>query len=186
MAIRRSSRLLVLAVSSRDVEAPWWAPTSGVTSLIISRDDRLLVALALQHSGEAGEVRVEPVLRGVALRRLAQVADHLVDVVLEVRDLAGRLDGDRSRQVALGHGRRDVRDRAELRRQRLGELVDVLGQPLPDARDALDLRLDAELALGADLAARRGSPRPRRCESWSTIVLIVSVELRRPRPSPRR
>ena len=51
---------------------------------------------------------------------------------------------------------RDLGDRAQLRRQRAGELVDVLGQVVPDARDALDLRLAAELALGADLARDAG------------------------------
>ena len=62
--------------------------------------DRLLVALPLEHPREAGEVRVEPVLRRVLRGRLAQVADHLVDVVLEVRDLPGGLDVDRAGQVA--------------------------------------------------------------------------------------
>ena len=112
--------------------------------------DGLLVALALEHPGEAGEVRVEPVLRGVPLGRLAEVADHLVDVVLEVRDLTRRLDVDRARQVALRHGCRNVCDRAQLCCQRLGQLVDVVGQALPHAGDALDLRLAAELPFGAD------------------------------------
>ena len=147
--------------------------------------DRLLVALALQHPGEAGEVRVEPVLRGIALRRLAQVADHLVDVVLEVRDLAGGLDGDRSGQVALGHGGGDIRDRAELGRQRLGELVHVVGQALPHARDALDLRLHAELPLGADLLRDAGHLRR---EGGELVDHRVDRPVRagRPRPSPRR
>ena len=147
--------------------------------------DRLLVALALQHPGEAGEVRVEPVLRGVALGRLAQVADHLVDVVLEVRDLAGRLDRDRAGQVALGHRRRHVRDRAQLRRQRLGELVDVVGQALPHAGDALDLSLDAELALGADLLGDAGDLGGEGRELVDHRVDRPG-ELGRPRPSPRR
>ena len=149
-------RLLVLAGVLGDVEG---AVLGGDERRHLAHQqprDRLLVALALQHPGEAGEVRVEPVLLGVLLGRLAEVADHLVDVVLEVGDLAGRLDGDRPRQVALGHGGRDVRDRAQLGRQRLGELVDVVGQPLPDARDALDLSLAAELALGADLLRDAG------------------------------
>ena len=46
------------------------------------------VALALQQPGEAGDVRLQPVLLRVDPRRIAQVADHLVDVVLERRDLA--------------------------------------------------------------------------------------------------
>ena len=118
--------------------------------------DGLLVSLALEHPGEAGEVRIEPILGGVPLGRLSEVADHLVDVVLEVRDLARRLDIDRARQVALRDGRRDVCDRAELRRQRLGELVHVVGQALPHAGDAFDLRLPAKLPFGADFLRDAG------------------------------
>ena len=147
--------------------------------------DGLQVALALQHPGEAGEVRVEPVLLGVPLGRLAQVGDHLVDVVLEVGDLALRLDVDRAGQVALRHGRRDVGDRAQLRRQRLGELVDVVGQALPHAGDALDLRLAAELPFGADLlrdARHLGGEgrelvdhRVDRASSWATSPFASTV-----------
>ena len=54
----------------------------------------------------------------------AQVLDHLVDDVLQLGDLAERLDGDLPRQVALGHGRGDVLDRADLGGQVARELVD--------------------------------------------------------------
>ena len=91
----------------------------------------------------------------VLLRRVAQVADHLVDVVLELGDLALRLDRDRPRQVALGHGGRHLGDRAHLRGQVGGELVDVVGQVLPRAGRARHLGLAAQLALDADLARHR-------------------------------
>ena len=45
------------------------------------------VALALKHAAELGEVRLEPVLLAVLQRRVLQVADHLVDVVLQGGDL---------------------------------------------------------------------------------------------------
>ena len=110
------------------------------------------VALALQHAGEAGEVRLQPILLGVLQRRVAQVADHLVDVVLERGDLARGLDGDRPGEVALGHGGRDVGDGAHLGREVRRELVDVVGEVAPQAGGAGHARLAAELALDADLA----------------------------------
>src|SRR3989449_1774517 len=116
----------------------------------------LEVALALEHSREAGDVRLEPVDLLVSLRRLAQVADHLVDVVLEELDLALRIDLDGPRQVAAGHGRGDLADRPDLGREVAGELVDRVGQVLPRPADAADVGLAAELALGADLAGDAG------------------------------
>ena len=113
--------------------------------------DRLEVALALHQAGDAGQVRLEPVLLLVLPSGLAQVGDHLVDVVREVRDLSAGLNGDRSGQVALGHGGGHVRNRSHLGREVRRELVHVLGEPAPRAGHALDLRLTAELALGADL-----------------------------------
>jgi hypothetical protein len=53
------------------------------------------------------------------------------------------------------------------------EQVHVLGQVAPRTRDALDLGLAAEHALGADLGATRVTSAAN-AESWSTIVLIVS------------
>src|SRR5664279_54041 len=41
------------------------------------------VALALEHAREALEVGLQPVLLGVLARRIAQVADHLVELVLQ-------------------------------------------------------------------------------------------------------
>ena len=110
------------------------------------------VALALEHAGEALEVGLQPVLLGVLARRLAQVADHLVELVLEHGDLAAGLDADLPRQVTLGHRRRHVGDRPHLVGEIGGELVDVVGQVLPHARDLGGLRLAAELALDPDLA----------------------------------
>ncbi len=79
------------------------------------------------------EVRLQPVLLLVLVRRVLQVPDHLVDVVFERGDLALRFDRDRSRQVALGDGGGDLGDRADLRREVSGELVDVVGQVAPRA-----------------------------------------------------
>ena len=117
--------------------------------------DGLQVALALQHVGEAREVGLEPVLLGVAVGREPQVVDHRVDVVFELGDFAARIDLNRPRQVALGHGGRHFGDRAHLRGQVRGEQVHVAGQILPGAGGARHVGLPAEPAFDADLARDR-------------------------------
>src|SRR5262249_45821449 len=97
-------------------------------------------------------------------RGVLEVTDHLVDVILEGRDLPGRLDLDRSRQVALGDRRGDLRDGADLGGQVGGELVDVIGQVLPGAGHALDIGLAAQNAFGADLAGHARYFRGKRAE----------------------
>ena len=59
------------------------------------------------------------------------------------------------RQVAVGDRGRDLGDVAHLVGQVAREDVDVVGQVLPGARDALDVGLPAQLAFGADLLATR-------------------------------
>ena len=114
------------------------------------------VVLALEHAGEALPVRLQPVLLDVLPGGLAQVADHLVELVLQDRDLAARLDADLPGEVALGHRGGHLGDRSHLVGEVGRELVDVVGQVLPDAADLLRLRLAAELALDADLAGDSG------------------------------
>ena len=91
------------------------------------------VFLALQHARELGQVGLEPVLLGVDLGRVLEVADHLVDGVFQRGHLAQRLHRDRPRQVALRHCRRHLGNRAHLGRQVGGQLVHVLRQALPGA-----------------------------------------------------
>ena len=85
------------------------------------------ITLPLQHAGEAGQVGLEPILLRVAVGREPQVVDHRVDVVFQVCEFAAGFYLDRSRQIALGHGRRDLCDRAHLVRQVIGEQVHVTG-----------------------------------------------------------
>ena len=82
----------------------------------------------------------------------AQLVDHRVDRVLELGDLAAGVDGDLLREVAVRDRGRDLRDVAHLGGEVGGEHVDVVGEVLPRAGDALHVGLAAELALGADLA----------------------------------
>ena len=112
-----------------------------------------------RHDGLAAEAAV-----GADLARHArhfrgerpELVHHRVDGFLELQNLAAHVDGDLLGKVAVRDGDGDVGDVADLRRQVAGHLVDRLGQLLPHARDALDLRLAAELALGADLARHAG------------------------------
>ena len=82
----------------------------------------------------------------------AEVVDHRVDVVLEVGDLAARLDLNRARQVALRHGRRDLGDGAHLIGEVRREQVHVARQVLPRAGRAGHVRLAAQPAVDADFA----------------------------------
>ena len=71
-------------------------------------------------------------------------------------NLAAHIDGDFTRQVAVGHGDRHLGYIAHLGGQVAGHRVDALGEILPDAADAAHLRLAAELAVGADFARHAG------------------------------
>ena len=59
----------------------------------------------------------------------------------------------------------------------LGHAVDVVGEVLPGAGDALDVGLAAEPALGADLAGDAGDLVGEGPQGWSTIVLMVSARV---------
>jgi hypothetical protein len=113
------------------------------------------VALALEHAGELGEVGLEPVLLGVLLGGVLEVADHLVDVVLQGRHLALGLEGDRAGEVALGDGGGDLGDGPHLGGEVGGQLVDVLRQRLPRPGRPGNLRLAAQTALDAHFAGHR-------------------------------
>ena len=108
--------------------------------------DALDVGLAAELSFGADFLRDARDLR----REGAERVDHRVDGVLELVDLAARVDGDLLREVAVGDGRGHLRDAADLGGQVGGEAVDVVGEVLPRAGDAFDVGLSAELALGAD------------------------------------
>ena len=119
------------------------------------RDVRQVV-LALEHAGDAFPVRLQPVLLDVLPGGLAQVADHLVQGVLERGDLAARLHPDLTGEVAVGHGGGHVGDGPDLVGQVGGQLVHVVGQVLPDATDLGRLGLAAQLAFDPHLACHPG------------------------------
>ena len=106
--------------------------------------DRLAAELAVgaDFAGDAGHFRSER----------AQLIDHRVDGFLELQNLAAHVDRDLLRQVAVGDRDRHLGDVAHLGGEVRRHRVDALGEVLPHAGHAADLRLAAELAFGADLA----------------------------------
>ena len=108
-----------------------------------------------------------------------QLVDHRVDRCLErerPRPCASTVIF--WRQVAVGHrGRRPGRC-ADLAGQVRRHEVDVVGEVLPGAGDAAHLRPGRRACPRCRPRGRRGSPRRRTTESWSTIVLMVSLSSR--------
>jgi hypothetical protein len=93
--------------------------------------------------------------------RVAKVADHLVQLVLQHRYFAARLHSDLSRQIPFRHRGGYVRDRFHLVCKVGRELIDVVSQVLPHAGDLRGLGLPSELALDPHPRGRLGSPRRR-------------------------
>src|SRR5207244_814851 len=83
----------------------------------------------------------------------AQLVHHGIDGVLQLQDLALDVHRDLLGQVAVGHGRGDLRDVAHLPGQVGRHAIDAVGQVSPGAGNVPHVGLAAELALGADLTA---------------------------------
>src|SRR6185437_6253147 len=88
-----------------------------------------------------------------------ELVHHGVDGGLELQDLALDVDGDLLGQVPGRDGGGDIGDIAHLAGEVRRHHVDVVGQVLPNAADAADLRLAAELTLAADLPGDAGDLR---------------------------
>ena len=115
--------------------------------------DSLHVPLALEHPREASEICLQPILLSIFLRGVLEIKDHLIDVVFQRGDFALRLDRDRSSEVAFGHRRRYLGDRAHLIGQVGRQPVNVVGQIAPRSGRAGHVCLPAELSFHADLAS---------------------------------
>src|SRR5581483_1177451 len=111
-----------------------------------------VVGQVLPRAGDAGDVGLAAEAAfgadlaghpGALVGKGRQLVDHGVDGVLQLGDLAPGVDGDLLRQVALGHGRGDLGDRAHLVGQVAGHEVHRVGQVLPRAGHAGHLGLAA-------------------------------------------
>jgi len=71
---------------------------------------RIDIALPLQQCGKTCEVGFKPILFGTFERGVAQVLNHLVDILREHADFTARFDIDRARKVAFGYGSGDIGD----------------------------------------------------------------------------
>src|SRR4029077_19453258 len=100
------------------------------------------VAFGADFAGDASDLA----------RKGVELIDHDVDRVLQLEDLALDIDGDLLREITASDRGGHVGDVAHLGGEVARHEVDVVGQILPDATDAADLGLAAELPLGADLA----------------------------------
>src|SRR5205085_2821430 len=78
--------------------------------------------------------------------------DHRVDGVLEREDLTLDVDGDLAAEIAARDGGGDLGDVADLAGEVSRHRVDVVGEAVRSAGDALDPGLAALPAHGADLA----------------------------------
>ena len=110
--------------------------------------------------GLAAEFAFRPDLPGHACDfggKGIELIHHGVDGFLQLENLSLDIHGDLPRQVAACDRCRDVGNVAHLRGEVARHLVDAFGEVLPDAGNALDLRLSAELALGADFARDTGN-----------------------------
>ncbi len=85
-----------------------------------------------------------------------ELVDHRVDGVFEFEDFAFDVDRDLLGEIALGDGGGDVGDVANLRGEVRGHEVHRVGEILPRAADAGDLRLAAQAPFGADFARDAG------------------------------
>ena len=94
----------------------------------------------------------------------AELIHHDVDRVLQLEELAFDVDRDFLGQVAVRDRRRDRRNVTHLRGQVARHQVHVLGQILPGAGDAFDLRLTAEFAFRAHFARHARHFRGKRAE----------------------
>ena len=129
--VRFDAMKFTLSVRSRHT------PPAPGTSRLAAQDS--LGAYLARHAGHFARERVE-------------LLHHRVDGVLQLEDLAARVDGDLARQVAERHGRRHVGDVSHLRRQVRRHVVHAVGQILPRTGDARHVGLTAQSSFRTHLA----------------------------------
>ena len=83
----------------------------------------------------------------------SKLVDHGIDGLLQLKDFAANVDGDLLGKVAVRNRDRHLGDVAHLAGQVARHRVDALGQIPPNAGHFANLRLAAELSVGADLTS---------------------------------
>src|SRR4051812_15756659 len=86
------------------------------------------IFLSLEEALEASKIGFEPILFVVLPSRILKISDHLVHVILEVRDFACGLNRDRSREISLRNRRCYFRHGSDLSRKRCSESVYIVCQ----------------------------------------------------------
>ncbi len=81
-----------------------------------------------------------------------ELVHHDVNDVLDLENLPTDVDRDLLRQIAVGDGRRDLGDVAQLHCKIRGHKVDVIGEVLPGPGHTFDLRLASEFSFRSDFA----------------------------------
>ena len=81
-----------------------------------------------------------------------ELVHHRIDGVLQLQNFAADIHRDLAGQIAVGHGRRHFRDVTNLSGEVRRHEVHRIRQILPGARNALHLRLSAELAFRTHFA----------------------------------
>src|SRR5262249_34878041 len=82
--------------------------------------------------------------------------NHSVDRVGELSDFTLGFKDEFAFEIAIGDGRYDLGDSADLCREVRRHEIDVIGEILPRTGDALHLRLAAKLTVRADFARNTG------------------------------
>src|SRR6185437_14151549 len=100
------------------------------------------ISLGAHLPGDAGDFGSEGI----------ELIHHRVDGVFQLKDFALHIDCDLLGEVARGDRGRHLGNVAALAGEVLGHRVDVVGQILPGAANALHVGLATELALGAHFA----------------------------------
>ncbi len=120
-----------------------------------------VVGKVAPDAGRAGHARLAAQLafdadfarhRGHLVGERRQRVDHAVDGVGQLGDFALGFEHQLAFQIAVGDGGHHFGDAAHLRGQVGGHEVDVVGEILPGAGDAVHFGLAAQLAVGADFA----------------------------------
>ncbi len=117
--------------------------------------DSSQIALALQHSREPRQIRLEPVLLRVAISSQAQVVDHGVDVVFQFGNLTTGFDLNRPGEVALSYRSGDLGNGSDLVRQIIREQIDISREVFPRAGSSWHIGLSTETAFDSNLAGDR-------------------------------